>query len=160
MKTLLLFILFAAGNSFAQTNVIAMKSHSSSMVKDQHETDNFGDPMPLRTIQTVKYLNDDCLVEIYKSLWSVQEQEFDTICGHPFLSSGQTDIERIKEMYPEKTEFIGFDQLEKDAKAEKKGLRKEKRKKNKSSIFFYFLISGGTLFFLYLFVPSKRLVQP
>ncbi len=156
MKTLLILLGFISTFSFAQTNVIAAKSHASSTLIDNNDPDNFGEYIPPRKVQSVKYLSNDCIIETYKSFFGPDKYEYDTICSHPFLSPGQTDIKRLKEMYPDKTEFIGFDELEKNEKKSKRELKKENRKQQKSSISLFILLLGGGLLFGYLFLPSFR----
>lgn len=155
MKTFILFAALFSGTAFAQTNVIAAKSHASTHTINLNDQDNFGLPIERRVVETVKYLNGTCIVEIYTSNWSEEEKEYDTICDHPFLTPGQTDIKRIKAMYPNKTEFVGFESLEKNQKKELKRIKKENRKKKKSSSLIIFLI-GGTLFLTYLFIPKMN----
>lgn len=155
MKIFLFLSLFISGTAFSQTNVIAAKSHASAQVVDNNDLDNFGDPMEQRTIETVKYLNNDCIVEIYTSYWNEQGKEYDTICDHPFLQPGQTDIERIKSMYPSKTEFIGFQAVKRLSKKAQRKLKREDKKREKSSGLIIFLI-GGTLLFVYLFIPKMN----
>ena len=169
MKTILFTLFVISGFAFGQTNIIAAKSHSSNQIIDKNDTDNFGEPGPMRFIQTVKYLKDDCIVEKYKVEWDDHDTEYDTICDHPFLKENTVDIERIKAMYPIETKFIGFDKVGKNTKkaeqeietpqqVEKKSkrqIRKEKRSKKSSGLIF-FLIGTG-LFLIYLFVPKMKL---
>ena len=158
MKPFLFLALFISGTAFAQTNIIAAKSHASAQMIDNQDLDNFGNPMEQRTIESVKYLNDDCILETYTSFWTEQGKEYDTICDHPFLLPGQTDINRIKAMYPDGTKFSGFDTFEIEGKKSKRMLRKEKKENRtkESSAILLFIIGGG-LFLIYLFIPKMNL---
>lgn len=156
MKTLLLFLAFTSTFSFAQTNVIAAKSHASPDFINQNDPDNFGEYIPPRKIESVRYINNDCIVETYAPFWVEGEKELDTICEHPFLTPGQMDIKRLKAMYPEETEFIGFDELENDQKLKERELKKDERKQKKSSLGILLFFLGGGLIMSYLFLPNLR----
>lgn len=156
MKTLLLFLAFTSTFSFAQTNVIAAKSHASPDIVDENDQDNFGNPVEMRTLESVKYINEACILETYNSIWSENQQEYDTICNHPFLTPGQTDIDRLKAMYPSNTKFIGFEELEKNQKTEKREVKKDKRRQKKSSLNVLLFLLGGGLLMSYLFLPNLR----
>lgn len=171
MKTFLFLAVFISGTTLAQTNVIAAKSHASSKVIDKNDTDNFGEPGPMRFIQTVTYLKDDCIVEKYRVEWDNHDTEYDTVCDHPFLQENAIDIDRIKAMYPPKTKFIDFNKVGKkdqnikqdterigqegeNIQKSKRELRKERRSKKSGGLLIFFI--GGGLFFIYLFVPKMR----
>ncbi|MDG1332166.1 MAG: hypothetical protein P8P74_07540 [Crocinitomicaceae bacterium] len=103
MKSLLFLFAFISGISFAQTNIIAAKSHSGDPSQSLQEKDNFDLPNETRIVKSVKYLKDDCIVEKCEvTMWETQIVH-DTICDHPFLQKGQIDVNRIKSMYPEGT---------------------------------------------------------
>lgn len=155
MKALLFFAIFTTTSLYGQTNIIAAKSHASSQVIDHHDTDNFGDPGPMRFIEKVEYLKADCIVEKYRVEWSNHDTEYDTICDHPFLKEGQIDVDRIKAMYPDGTKFIGFEKLNQDQGNATIKVKKDKHSK-KSSAFWILIISGG-FFLLYLFIPKMSL---
>lgn len=155
MKKLLFSTLLFSGFSFAQTNIIAAKSHASKQVIDKNNTDNFGLPNETRIVKRVEYLKDDCLIETAEVTMFERNIEVDTICDHPFLKEGSIDVDRIKAMYPEGTKFAGFDRIQKDQNKSKKQLRKEKHSKKSSGIFLL-MISAG-LFLVYLFVPKFTL---
>jgi len=160
MKTLLFFTLLIASSSFAQTNIIAAKSHASSSVVDQNDQDNFGNPevvLPLQYLHSVEYIEPDCIVEKSKI---ITEEEFiyDTICDHPFLRQGSVDIERLKAMYKEGTEFINFEALNKDEGNFIRRMR-EKRHSSKSSALWILIIAGGS-FLAYLFIPRPKMKTP
>lgn len=156
MKTLLLIALLISGSTFAQTTIIAAKSHGASHKVDKNEVDNFGIPTVRRTVVEVEYLGNDCLIEISEVTQFTIEYEQDTICNHPFLLSGQIDVKRIKEMYGSEVKFSGFGSLEKKQKKENKRIEKVERKNKKSSILIIFFV-GGTLLLTYLFVPKMNL---
>ena len=154
MKTLLFLAVFISGPAFAQTNVIAAKSHATKSSINLFETDNFGEYIMPRQIQTVTYLKEDCIVETYASYWNSNDLEYDTICDHPFLQPNSLDLERMKAMYPVETKFEGFNEIEKANKKAKKRLKKEKNpEKSNGLIIFLF---GGSLFSIYLFIPKMR----
>ncbi len=155
MKTLLIFAILASTSIYAQTNIIAAKSHASNQLMGPNDADNFGDPVPMRYIEKVEYLKDDCIVETYRLHFSEQDTEYDTICDHPFLQKGKIDVERIKAMYPEGTKFSGFEKLN-----EVEGnstIKTKKDKKSKKSISLWILMAGGGLFLGYLFLPKRRI---
>ena len=156
MKALLLLTVLISGISFAQTNIIAAKSHASSELYNTRDTDNFGLPDETRVVKSVKYLKEDCLIEIVEVTLFDTRIVNDTICDHEYLKKNRIDIDGIKALYPEGTEFIGFDKLISNPKAEKKRLRKEKRRNKKSSLALILFIGGETLFFAYSFIPKTR----
>lgn len=155
MKTLLIFALFASSAIHAQTNVIAAKSHASNQLMDPNDADNFGEPVPVRQIEKVEYLKDDCIVEKYRVEWSNQDTEYDTICDHPFLQKGKIDVDRIKAMYPEGTKFSDFEKLNNDQG--NTTVKSKKNKRSKKSNAFWILVVGGGLFLGYLFLPKRRI---
>lgn len=158
MKALLFLTLFITGTAFAQTNVIAAKSHASSTAIDKNDTDNFGEIAPVRYILEVIYWKGDCIVEKYEVRWDNHGTEYDTICQHPFLQNGTVDLERIKAMYPEGTVFKDFDKVGDKSTKTKKELRKEKKGKRseQSNALLFFLVGGG-LFLTFLFTPKNSL---
>lgn len=155
MKTLLIFAILTTSSIYAQTNIIAAKSHASSDVIDPLDTDNFGDPAPMRFIQQVEYLSGACIIETYNVQWGNSETEIDTVCDHPFLQENATDVERIKAMYPEGTNFVGFEKLNTDQGNGTLKVRKDKRSKKSNA--WWILLAGGGLFMGYLFIPKQRI---
>lgn len=154
MKTLLFLFVIISGTAFAQTNVIAAKSHSSDKVIDKNDHDNFGGPnicLPVRNVQSVEYLKLDCIVET-STMITVEGLIYDTICDHPFLQEGSIHVDRIKAMYPENTKFINFEVLNNDEGRLKHKVRSEKHSSKSSA--FWLIIIGGGLFFAYLFIPK------
>lgn len=158
MKTLLFLLTMISGATFAQTNVIAAKSHASTKAIDKNDTDNFGEPGPMRFIKEVTYYKNDCIIEKYDVKWDNHDTEYDTVCDHPFLQEGAIDIDRIKAMYPEGTVFNRFDKVGENTKQTKQELREMRKKKRseKSNILLFFII-GGVMFLMYLFVPKLNL---
>ncbi|MFK7784441.1 MAG: hypothetical protein AB8B56_04950 [Crocinitomicaceae bacterium] len=154
MKSVLLIGIFISGISYAQTNIIAAKSHANFDLSEMTDPDNFGDPLPYRTISEVKYLKDDCIVEKYVVEWGDQLIEYDTVCQHPFLQSSSFDLERLKAMYPEETKFKGFDKIQKSNEKRQKKLKKERQQneQNSSGLIFFLIGIGG--FFAFLFIPQ------
>ena len=150
MKAALLIGIFISGISYAQTNVIAAKSHANFDLSEMADPDNFGEPLPYRTIVEVKYLKDDCIVEKYDVEWGAKLIEYDTLCQHPFLQSSSFDLTRLKSMYPEETKFKGFDKLQ---KSHEKQLKKLKKTQQNSSGLIIFLMGVGA-FLLFLFTPQ------
>jgi hypothetical protein len=158
MKTLLFLFVFISGAALSQTNIIAAKSHSSSKIIDKNDLDNFGNPESFvcrRVVKKVIYLQDGCIVESYQMIDPTLENPMDTICNHPFLQTGQVDIKLLKAMYPDNTEFIGFEKI-KTLKKKDLGKLKKEKKQEKSSGLIIFLI-GGTLFLIYLFIPKLKI---
>ncbi|NVK65550.1 MAG: hypothetical protein HWE22_13240 [Flavobacteriales bacterium] len=156
MKTLLILLGFISTFSFAQTNVIAAKSHASSEVIDPNDRDNFGNPdvsLPIRFLHSVQYLESDCIVE-KSEVVGREGFVYDTICEHPFLTPGQIDVKRLKAMYPDNTEFIGFEALNKDEGNLFRRMRENRRSSKSSAL--WLLIIGGGLFLTYLFIPRLK----
>jgi len=154
MKALLFFALFISVAGFAQTNIIAAKSHGNFDLSEMSDPDNFGDPLPYRTITEVKHLKDDCIVEKYDVEWGAQLIEYDTVCQHPFLQNSSFDLERLKAMYPEETQFKGFDKIEKSHEQQQKKFKKarQQNEQNSSGLIFFLMGIGG--FFVFLFFPQ------
>ena len=94
------------GHSYAQTNVISLKSHSGDLSMLQEEADNFGLPDMDITIDTVVLLNSNCLIEI-KTMNGYQHYS-DTICDHPYLKGLGSNYKQIKQHYPKGVVFQGF----------------------------------------------------
>jgi len=155
MKSALICTLFLSTTFvYSQTSIIAAKSHSSQATIDSSDPDNFGGPIfcPVLQIESVKYLQPDCIIEKSRTLSIEGEYKYDTICNHPFLQPSSFDLQRIKAMYPDGTKFEDFNEIK---KANKKAAKKAKSdsKDNDSSGLIIFLI-GGTLFMIYLFIPK------
>lgn len=107
-----------------------------------------------RVVKSVTYLKEGCIVETYVSQWNENDLEHDTICDHPFLQPSSFDLERLKEMYPDKTKFEGFGEIDKANRKASKKIKKEKKEKSFGLIFF---LIGGGLFMIYLFFPKLSL---
>lgn len=104
--TSILFVIAFIGHSYAQTNVISLKSHSGDLSMLQEEADNFGLPDMDITIDTVVLFNSNCLIEI--KTMNGSNHYCDTICDHPYLKGLGTNYKQIKQHYPRGVVFIGF----------------------------------------------------
>ena len=140
--------------SYAQTNIIAAKSHANTDLTEIKDLDNFGELILPNKMESVTFVSPDCIVERYTTGWNQEILEIDTICQHPFLQESSFHIDRIKAMYPEGTVFKDFDKAEKaHKKAQKKKRKTRKKKESKSSGAILFFIGLGG-FMLFLFAPK------
>lgn len=105
MKTItLIFSLTLGLFSFAQTNVIANKSHSGDLAELNLEKDNFGIPGP--TIDSLLYLSDSCLI-IVSTEWGGGYTYHDTTCNS-YYSQYINDPKELKQMFGSNVKLIGF----------------------------------------------------
>lgn len=104
--TSILIALAFISHSYAQTNVISLKSHSGDLALVNSENDNYGMPMMEITIDTVKLYKENCLIEI-KTIDGM-EGVSDTICDHPYLKGNGSNYNQIKQRYPSGVVFQGF----------------------------------------------------
>lgn len=82
MKILFFFFLTISISSYAQTNIVALKSHSGNLKNLHLEKDNFGNPPP--RIVRLKYLYDSCFVFTYQEFGSNYEHT-DTNCSGSYI---------------------------------------------------------------------------
>jgi hypothetical protein len=154
MKSLLFIGIFISAMSYAQTNVIAAKSHANMDLVEMNDPDNFGEYILPKKVESVTFVYPDCIVEKYTTGWYQEILEHDTICQHPFLQESSFHIDRIKAMYPEETIFKNFDKAEKEnKKALKKQQKIQKKKEKNSSVLIIFLLGTGG-FLVFLFTPN------
>ena len=106
MKTILLPILLLLGySSIAQTDVIALKSHSGDFSEIELENSNFGlDESML--IDSVIYIGGDCYVEVRNAYGNFQSR--DTICDNPYFKEHGYSYESAEKTYRSRTVLIGF----------------------------------------------------
>lgn len=106
MKALLFSAtLFIALATSAQTDVIALKSHSGKTTEIHHENSNFGlDESML--IDSVIYIGHNCYVEI-RNAWD-NFQSRDTICDNPYFKEHGYSHESAVKAYRSRTVIIGF----------------------------------------------------
>jgi len=130
----ILSILFVVliGNLYAQTELIAYKSHSGDMVNfEPANYENLGIP-PMR-IDTIIILNDSTIIEISSRHWSGRPGFCvkDTVVNHPMYQN-KSDYEKLRgNYYDTSIVFINYDTLTLE---QKKRITKKKKKKNSISI--------------------------
>jgi len=138
MKTqLILLLLLFSQFTFAQTELIAYKSHSGNM---EHYKltgfDNLGEP-PIY-VDSILKLNDSTIVEYFS--WGYAN---DTVVNHPICKLPQSSLDSLKgDYYNYNTRFINFevinitDTIQKDSviKAIKTYGESEKKKEKQNTI--------------------------
>ncbi len=129
----------------AQTDVIAVKSHSGDLSDIQQETANFG-LNDITFIDSVIYIGGDCIVEV-KSVWD-NSRVHDTICNNLHFKEHGYALREVKKYYPGRTVFVGF----KKESGEVGGF-KNREKQNKVPFFVGMVLLS---FFAYIFVPVLR----
>lgn len=100
MKTLLIFIMSTMSSMLvAQTNIIAAKSCSIKTTPGESVPDNFGLPGDWDAIDTVKYIEEGCIVEVgrYGRIDTLRHADY-TQEPHPSFFN----------QYESTTVFIGF----------------------------------------------------
>lgn len=110
MKLVSIFTLIIwASTSIGQTNIISNKSHSGNLAEVNLEKDNFG--MPAIVIDSIIYDGENCIIEV--STYGYQGSSMkDTVCNHPYFVKHGYNLNAIKEMYPSRTVFVGFEEME------------------------------------------------
>ena len=144
--TLSLFLILILDFGFAQTKIIAFKSHSGNPVDFDAtlENDNFGDFPEMHMIKifdTVKVISDSQFVEVWhhQYLGTIEDTSRkyyynrDTNLISP---NYRVDTKIIKENYPSTTVFKHYD-------AKKKIEKKSRTKTN--NLWLLYLILGGSL---------------
>ena len=95
--------------AFGQTNIISNRSHSGDLAELHLEKDDFG--MPAMTIDSIIYNGENCIIEV--SSYGYQGSGMrDTVCDHPYFVKHGYNLKAIKQMYPARTKFIGFEEIE------------------------------------------------
>lgn len=100
MKTLLTFIVSCMSCMLlAQTNIIAAKSCSMKNIQGESVPDNFGLPGDWDAIDTVKYIEEGCIVEVgrYGRIDTLRHADYTQEPHHSFFNR-----------YEPTTVFIGF----------------------------------------------------
>lgn len=167
MKTLLLTAaVFCFQLCFAQTEVIAMRSHAGSPDKLHLEADNFGGPeitpTTFRLVDSIIYYEGDCIIQVYSeqvinfstSDTICKPREFnqrkDTICNMGFFHSPQMSSDFLQRLYGESVKIIGFEQFDHPVEIEKE------REENKEFLLpILFLLLLGPLFYVLRNIRSR-----
>lgn len=158
LTTIALFFQFC----FAQTDVIAMRSHSGSPDKLHLEADNFGNPPVefemFQMVDTIIYLKDDCVIQVYQEqILKVSASDKkcepatfrhrrDTICNVSYFHVSHINKDLIQQFYGESVTLIGFDKFDHSMEVEQKKDEKEENKEYLLPILFLLLL--GPLFYL------------
>jgi len=160
MKTISAFLILLSSFSFAQTGLIAHKSHSGNAESYAFAAfGNFGNPPPI--LRLVEKINDTTIVMILDDMGAIY---YDTVQNHPLFSNPNLTIDSLKKTYyyGNNVEFKNFEEKAVDDESQnalpvvkepipkaahvevksKQQQRKEKRQK-KSWVLFLF-IGGGT----------------
>ncbi|MFT5858054.1 MAG: hypothetical protein ACI865_000138 [Flavobacteriaceae bacterium] len=127
----LITLLLASLNASSQTDIIAARSHASS-INQLTENDNFG--IPSRSIDSIIYIGNGCIVE--DADWYGR----DTICDHPLFVENEFDEEKLKELYPDHVVFKGFS-------------KSEKKKADSQNSVSWFIALLGLSYLFYLVFP-------
>ena len=177
MKTFLLtLICLTTLVSWAQTAIIAHKSHSGTAADFFIDpSGNFGDPQPIPQLLQVIRLNDSTYVNVYLDSYSAYIYH-DTIHSAVIVNY-HLNIDSLKkgDYYSKEVEFINFKHSPKDLKPKTPGyqIREAKsekiiqnetlieqptpKKKKKSYLLFLFGITGGGMLLMRLF---SRILTP
>lgn len=142
-KVILGLLLILSGSTYAQTDVIALKSHHGNAQSLSQEQDNFGIPEP--TLDSIIYIGNNKVVHAYTHFGG--HVEFDTSARHHLFMEHDFDLSEIRQSYGENVKFIGFEKR----KHEKRLLRKRTNNK-KGMIWPILIVSLATI----LFIPNRR----
>lgn len=100
--------IFSAYAIYAQTSIIAYRSHSGNMkyFKISENSDNLG--LPPISIDTIIKFSDTTCVEIssYGNGWG---RMVDTVLNHPYCNNPNIDFDSMRQYYPKSVVFVGFD---------------------------------------------------
>jgi len=149
------FVLLTAPSLFAQTTIIAHKSHSGTLSTFAYApSGNFGEPPP-RLVSVTK-INDTTIIQHINDMGFIYD---DTIYNHPIFSDPNMSVDTMQKMYYHAVEFKGFEKkivepvMEETLPAKQKaepdqGKTRDKKastpKKRKSNLFVLWIIGGGT----------------
>lgn len=142
-KFILGLLLILYGSIYAQTDIIALKSHHGNAHAIEREQDNFGLPSP--TLDSIIYVGNNKIV--YARTHFGGEVTFDTVTRPPLFMEHDFDLSEIRQSYGENVKFLGFEKR----KHEKRLLRKKSNNK-KGMIWPILIVSLATI----LFIPNKR----
>ena len=144
--TLSLFLILIFNHGFAQTKIIAFKSHSGNSADFDAtlENDNFGDFPEMRMIKifdTVKVISDSQFVEVWHhqylgTIEDTSRKYFYNRDTNLISPNYRVDTKIIKENYPSYTVFKHYE-------TDKKIKKKSKTKTN--NLWLLYLILGGSL---------------
>jgi hypothetical protein len=110
----MIFSVILSAGLYAQTDVIANRSHAGDLTDILSENDNFGlpDNMPIMVVDTVIYDGNNCLIEIRSydksNPYGADIRQIDTICNNQYFIERGFNLREIKKIYPSSTVFIGF----------------------------------------------------
>ncbi len=154
--TLTLFLILIFNYGFAQTKIIAFKSHSGNPVDFDAtlENDNFGDFPEMHMIKifdTVKVISDSQFVEVWHhqylgTIEDTSRKYFYNRDTNIISPNYRVDTKIIKENYPSTTVFKQYE-------PQKKIKNKNKNKTKTNNLWLLVLILGGSLtpFFVQFF---------
>lgn len=108
-KTTLIIALFMSIGTFAQTDVISVKSHSGNLAKIKLEKDNFGMPSP--RVDSVIYLSEECLIQVMD--YYSGDTYHDTVCRDNWRTPHISDLKELKKHYASNVIFVGFKEADK-----------------------------------------------
>lgn len=174
MKLFLVFALFSTGVAFAQTGLIAHKSHSGTAATFTFaDPGNFGAPSP--TLVSVKWLNDSTVVQ-KMDRWGGNRE--DTLYNHPIYSDPNIPLDSIRKMnWFENVEYIdtakrlrSYEAQPAKTKSAEPAAKPSDRQKpspkmnedepvKKRSLIWFLIIGGGTFSGMMLLARRKKL-QP
>jgi hypothetical protein len=127
----LIFALMSSFSGFAQTKLIAYKSHAGDLdffIPEAQPEDDFG--LPPQRIIKIEKLNDSTIVETTD--FHLGQVITDTVINHPYFANPETTIEEIKaRYYRSDIIFEGFESKKVD---KRKAKRLKKKNKNEEKI--------------------------
>lgn len=141
MKTLFVAItLMLSGFCMTQTNVIAAKSHQADSDAYLSESDNFGLPGDWDVIDTVKFIETGCIVEIgrYGRIDTLRSEAYTQQPSDEFLAK-----------YDNTTVFIGFKDIKNRPLKSRNQVKPLFPDRNNLTLFgwiFLILIIGSTIY--------------
>jgi hypothetical protein len=148
MKKLLLQLTLIIGfYSTAQTDVIALKSHSGNPSEINQENSNFGLDESM-FIDSVIYIGEDCYIEVRNAWGNFQSR--DTICDNTYFKEHGYSYESASKMYRNNTVLVGFKKPNKISDNSKNWNRKN------STTWFVALLLSISLFYVVFPIGKKR----
>ncbi|GAB5424442.1 MAG: hypothetical protein Crog4KO_15890 [Crocinitomicaceae bacterium] len=143
MKTLLVAAFFIAANTlFAQTSVIAVKSHHGNDAEISQSVDKFGELAPVPVIDRLVKINDKCVVQIGEDNgWGMPFR--DTVCDHWYYRDVNFDADKIREYHGGKIKMVGFDDDSGSVQTKKSPFFNKRSSKQSSKWLALFLVLAG-----------------
>ena len=153
LKQILLIITsFLSIGLFAQTKIIAHKSHSGkpNTFNINNSSDNFG--LPSSYIDTIFKISDTCVLEVG---WNGYERKRNIVCHHPCCNNPKISLDSLKKIYPNII-LIGFEPGKKTGSKKSVAILIQPKDTNNQNRIFQLIVAVGLLSLLLYFFRSPK----